>query len=403
MAKGEKKLSAALVERQKKPGRVGDGGGLWLNITKTGTKSWIFRYTRPVGGVTEMGLGSYPAVTLAVARGIAAECRTLLAQKIDPKDDRSKEPNEIRTFGVVADLYIEAMKGKWTHSKTEQQWRRSLTELCAKIRDTPAGDIGTDDVLKVLTPIWTKTPETAMRTRSRIENVLDFAVVEGDRPDGLLNPARWRGHLDKRLVSRSKKTIQHHAAMAYQDVPAFMPKLLACKAVAAQALVVTILTAGRSGEILKAKWSEFRLDDALWIIPAERMKARQEHIVPLSPRAVEIIKSQPKRRGRKYVFSNPKQDRPINDTAMYRLMQRMKIKDAVPHGFRSSFRDWAGNETEFPREVAEACLAHTIGSQVERAYRRKRAVEKQRALLTAWADYCLGERSASNVVRLRSG
>ena len=403
MAKGEKKLSAALVEKRKEPGRLGDGGGLWLNIKQSGAKSWILRYTRPQGGVTEMGLGSYPAIGLAAARDIAGEHKTLLARGIDPKAHRDQQAAERtpRTFGELADLYMETMAKKWANRKSRTHCRKALVERCAPIRSTPVCDIGTDDVLKVLLPIWPDVPETAMRTRGRIENVLDFAVVEGDRPDGILNPARWRGHLDQRLIAHRKRIVRHHAAMDYRDIPGFVSDLQKKDDAAARAMEMVVLTAGRSGEILKAMWPEIRMDDALWVIPAERMKARQEHIVPLTPRVIQILKRQARDRRNDFVFPGAVRDKPLSDVTLQRLMGTMEITDATPHGFRSSFRDWVGNETDFAREVAEACLAHAVGSQVERAYRRRRAIEKQRNLLSVWANYCLG--SQSNVVLFKAG
>ena len=404
MAKGEKKLSAALVEKRKEPGRLGDGGGLWLNIKKSGTKSWVFRYTRPQGGVTEMGIGSYPAISLAAAREIAGEFKTLLAYGTDPKEHRDQKSAEgkPKTFGEMADLYIEAMTPTWRTQKSLTHCRKALIDRCAKIRDTPVAEIDTDDVLKVLIPIWADIPETAIRTRAHIENVLGLAVVEGERPDGFANPARWKGHLDKRLVIHNRQIVRHHAAMDYRDVPDFICDLQERGGAAARAMEMAILTAGRSGEILRAPWSEFRLDDALWTIPAERMKAGQEHVVPLTSRVAEILEQQAKDRRNDFVFPGAKRDKPLSTVTLQRLLAYMDIKDATAHGFRSSFRDWVGNETEFAREVAEACLAHAVGSQVERAYRRRKAIEKQRRLLDAWADHCAG-RTASNVVQLKAG
>lgn len=346
-----------------------------------------------------MGLGGLKAVTLARARELAGEARANLQAGVDPIEAKNKAPVAVPTFGEEADDFILAMGPQFRNAKHLDQWKMTLKVYAALLRSKRVDEISTADVLEVLKPIWLTKPETAARLRGRIERVLDAAKVRGHRSGE--NPALWRGHLDKLLPKRRKLTRGHHAAMPYGDVPAFVADLRKREAMAARALEFTILTAARSGETFGATWKEIDFDAALWTIPAERMKAGREHRVPLTPRAVEILNevaglgAEPDA----YIFPGQREGRPLSTMAMDMILRRMKV-DVTVHGFRSSFRDWAGEETAFPRDVAEAALAHVVGDQTERAYRRGDALEKRRKLMAAWADFC-EPKKPSNVLETK--
>lgn len=387
MALALNKLSARGVASIVKPGRHGDGGGLYLVVDKSGAKRWVFLYRRD-DKLREMGLGGIKSVTLARARELASEARTNLQAGIDPiAAKNSSAPVAVPTFGDEADAFIAAMAPQFRNAKHLDQWKMTLKKYAAPLRPKRVDEISTIDVLEVLKPIWLTKPETAGRLRGRIERVLDAASAKGHRTGQ--NPALWRGHLANLLPKRKKLSRGHHAAMAYEDVPAFVADLRERDAMAARALEFTILTAARTGETFGATWREIDLKAAVWVIPAERMKAGREHRVPLTPRAVEILTELAGlKAGRDaFVFPGRKEGRPLSVMAMDMLMRRMKV-DFTVHGFRSSFRDWAGEETTFPREVAEAALAHVVGDETERAYRRGDALEKRRKLMAAWANYC---------------
>jgi integrase len=292
----------------------------------------------------------------------------------------------------------EALFPGFRNEKHKAQWKTTLETYAAPLRAKPIDTIGTDDVLAALKPIWTKKAETASRVRGRIEKVLDAAKARGFR-DGE-NPARWRGHLDHLLPKPLKLTRGHHAAMAYEEVPKFIGHLRKREAVAALALEFCILTAARSGEVLGMQWSEIDMDKTIWTVPAERMKAGREHRVPLSARAVAILKALAKTTQGKFVFTGQTPHKPLSGMAMEMLLRRMKIDDATVHGFRSSFRDWAGNVSNFPREIMEMALSHVIGDKAEQAYRRGDALDKRRKLMEAWANYC-EPRTTGNVVELK--
>lgn len=382
------RLSARKVATLDAPGRHADGGGLYLSISKDGQRRrWVFLF-RWQGRLREMGLGTPRDVPLARAREAAARARDLVAQGADPLAIRQAEP-VMPTFGVVADAFVEAMKAQWRNDKHVAQWRMTLREYAAPLRDRPVDGISTDDIMRVLKPIWLQKPETASRLRGRIERVLDAAKAQGLRTGE--NPARWRGHLDLLLPKRTKLSRGHHKAMAYADVPAFVLRLRDSVGIAARALEFTILTAARSGETLGAQWSEVDWKARVWIVPAARMKAGREHRVPLSERALAIL-SEMRDLGladNPFVFPGQRPGKGLSVMALEMVMRRAKLTD-TPHGFRSAFRDWAGEETPFPREVAEAALAHLVGDAVERAYRRGDALEKRRRLMDAWAQLCEG-------------
>jgi integrase len=376
------KTSARTVSALAAPGRHSDGGGLYLSISPSGAKSWVFMW-KVAGKRREMGLGSLRDVPLAKARQRAADARQKLADGLDPLATRDR-PKVMMTFGEAADALIDSMSASWRNEKHRAQWKMTLTVYCEPLRAKPVSEVSTDDVLKVLKPLWTTKAETASRLRGRIERVLDFARARGQRSGE--NPARWRGHLDAILPRRAKLTRGHHKALPFQAVPEFMAQLHEREGVAPLALEFAVLTAARSGEVLGARWDEFDLEARVWTVPARRMKAGREHRVPLSSRAVEALHVMQAVRTTEYVFPGTKQGRPLSVMALEMMLRRMKV-DATVHGFRSAFRDWVGERTSYPRELAEAALAHLVGDAVERAYRRGDALEKRRELMEAWARF----------------
>ena len=384
MARAIHKLTDRSCKAARRPGMISDGGGLYLGIKPSGSRSWSYVW-RKDGKRYEMGLGPYPAVPLAKARLLAADCRETTAAGRNPIEERRKDT--VPTFGECADLFISSMETQWRNEKHRAQWRMTLTTYAGPIRSKRVSDVNTDDVLQVLDPIWQKRPETASRLRGRIERVLDYAKVRGWRSGE--NPALWRGHLKSILPARTKLSRGHHAAMPYGNVPAFVDRLHGLEAISARALEFLILTAARSGEVREATWDEFDLDAGVWTVPAARMKAGKEHRVPLSDRALEIVGGLQKLRISDYVFPGQKSNRPMSNMAYAMLMRRLNLGHYTVHGFRSAFRDWAGDATHFPRDIAEQALAHQIGNETERAYRRADALEKRRELMAAWADYCL--------------
>ena len=393
MARG-KGLTALRVGKEKKPGLYSDGLGLYLQVRAGGAKSWIFRY-RTNGKLRDMGLGSATAVSLSQAREKAAACRSLRANGIDPIDTKREESAKSRaefsramTFEQCAAAYIEAHRAGWKNAKHAAQWTATLATYAYPVFGTePVAAVDTSMVLKVLEPIWNTKTETASRLRGRIESVLDWARVREFRHGE--NPAHWRGHLDHLLPKRSKvAAVKHHAALPYDQVPAFMASLRAEVGVAARALEFCILTASRTGEVLGARWSEIDIKAKVWTVPPERMKARREHRVPLSDRAMMILRQMRELPRDEFVFPGGKEKRPLSGMAFLMLLRRMKRDDLTAHGFRSTFRDWAAERTSFPREVAEMALAHTISDKVEAAYRRGDLFEKRRRLAEAWAAFC---------------
>lgn len=401
MARKVHRLSAVKVAKETEPGLYADGGGLYLRITtgKQAGKRWVFLYRRPSDGKRcEMGLGGTVAVTLAKARKKAEAARDQLDDGKDPLTARDSD-TRTPTFGQLADQHIATMAPSWRNPKHRAQWEMTLREYAKPLRDKPVDAIRTTDVLGVLQPIWQQIPETASRVRGRIENILDAAKVQGFR-DGQ-NPAAWRGHLKLILPARQKLTRGHHAAMAIDDLPAFMARLRGSAAVATRCLEFTILTATRSGESLGARWSEIDLHANIWTIPAARMKAMRQHRVPLSARAITILREMEPLRDGEHVFPGQRREQPLSSMALEMVLRRMKLENVTVHGFRSTFRDWAGNRTNFPRELAEHALAHVIGDKAEQAYRRDDALERRRPMMEAWADFCVAP-TFSNVVNFRS-
>jgi integrase len=394
------KMNGRLTARKvatAKPGKHSDGGNLYLIVSDTGSRKWVLRFTWR-GAAKEMGLGSANDVPLADAREKAADARRTLAKGLNPIDERKRDSG-IPTFGEMADIVCETLAAGFRNEKHKAQWRMTLTTYAALLRAKPVDTISTEDVLAVLKPIWTDKPETASRLRGRIEKVLDAAKAKGHRSGE--NPARWRGHLDHLLPKPLKLTRGHHAAMPYDQVAAFVADLRQREATAAQALEFCILTAARSGEVLGLRRSEIDFDRKIWTVPAGRMKAGREHRVPLSGRAFAIVKDLAKTHAGDFIFAGQTRSKPLSNMAMDMMLRRMKREDVTVHGFRSSFRDWAGNVSSFPREVTETALAHVIGDKAEQAYRRSDALEKRRRLMDAWAAFC-EPRKRANIVQLRS-
>jgi integrase len=388
------------------PGRHADGGGLYLDRDKHGRSRWIFMWARG-GKRREMGLGpaGKDGVSLADARDDAEKARKALRGGLDPivvRDAENAAPVVVPTFGETADAFVKSLSPQWRNEKHRAQWSMTLKTYAKPLRQLPVDQIDTAAVLDVLQPLWLTKPETAARLRGRIERVLDAAKAKGHRSGE--NPARWRGHLDHLLPKRQKLTRGHHAALPYADLPALIVDLRSRDAVAALALEFLILTAARTGEVLGATWGEIDLKGKVWTVPAARMKGGREHRVPLSAQAVAVldkvkllaasdeVSAMP-------VFPGPQRGKPLSGMALAMLLRRMKVETTV-HGFRSSFRDWAGEASTFPREIAEAALAHTVGDATERAYRRGDALEKRRKLMEAWAGYIERGASTGNVSRL---
>jgi integrase len=377
------KLTARKVETAK-PGKYSDGGNLYLIVSESGSRKWVLRFTW-LGKAKEMGLGSAVNVPLADARERAASARRKIAQGLNPIDER-KRASGVPTFGEVATDVREALSEGFRNEKHKAQWKVTLETYAASLSGKLVATIDVEDVLAVLKPIWIAKPETASRVRGRIEKVLDAAKAKGFRVGE--NPARWRGNLDHLLPRRPNIARGHHAAMPYEDVAAFVAELRKRETASALALEFCILTAARSNEILGIRWSEIDLDKAIWTVPPSRMKAGREHRVPLSPRALAILRQLEKREGGDFVFSGQKPKSPFSSRVLHLVLRKTGVNSATVHGFRSSFRDWAGNVSNCPREVVETALAHVIGDRAEQAYRRSDALEKRRKLMEAWANYC---------------
>ena len=391
MARELHKLSARAAETLSKPGRHSDGGGLYLAIGGDGRKRWTFMYTwRRKQREAGLGAAGKGGVSLKAAREKAAEGRALLAAGVNPLDKwRKPVEEEVPTFGAAADEYLAAHSGSFRNDKHKAQWAMTLTRYCEPIRALPVDKVDTEAVLSVLKPLWTRAPETASRLRGRIEAVLDAAKARGFIERHKANPAHWKGHLDKLLPKANKLARGHHAAMPYAHVPAFIAELRQRPATAARALEYAILTAARSGEVLAARWDEIDFAGKIWTVPPARTKAAREHRVPLSDRALAILTEMEADRAGEFVFPGLRVGRPLSGMAFEMLLRRIG-SPYTAHGFRSSFRDWAGNETHFPRELAEHALAHAIGDKAEQAYRRSDALARRRELMDVWARHCEG-------------
>lgn len=392
MARQINKLNPRAVDTLKSSGRHSDGGGLYLSIAKTGGRRWVFLF-RWQGKPTEMGLGSAAKgqVSLARARELASEARTLLASGINPLAEKRASHaarDRASTFGEFADRYIEEMSPQWRNAKHRAQWAMTLTRYAAPLRQMELGAINTNDVVAALKPVWSRVPETAERLRGRIEVILDAAKAKGLRAGE--NPARWRGHLEWLLPKRQRLTRGHHAALPHKDIPAFIEQLRQTEATTALALEFCILTAARSSEVLGAVWKEVDPKTKIWTIPSHRIKAGREHRVPLSPRAMEILKGLHKVKTGRFIFEGSKPEQPLSSMAMAMLLRRLRMGGITVHGFRSSFRDWVWEETEFSHDLAEQALAHALKSKSEAAYRRGDALERRRAMMVDWSNFCGG-------------
>lgn len=394
MTRESNRLNALKVSKLKAPGRYNDGHGLYLQVSKWGTKAWVFRFMKN-GRARHMGLGPLHTLTLQEARERARKARQALLDGIDPIEDRTAlrraeraEAAKRITFKEAAEKYIAAHRAGWKNAKHADQWEATLTTYAyPTIGNLSVADVDTAHVLKIIEPIWGSKTETASRVRGRIESVLDWATARKFRQGE--NPARWRGHLDKLLPARAKvQKVEHHPAMPYADVSAFVREIREGGSISALALEFTILTACRTGEVTGARWEEFDFAKKVWTIPGERTKSGRDHRVPLSPRALAILKEVPRIKGNPYVFTGAREGQHLSNMAMLELLREKRGMKFTVHGFRSSFRDWAGEVTNFPREIAEAALAHVLGDKTEAAYQRGDLLEKRRKLMEAWAGYC---------------
>jgi len=382
MARLVERLTAKEVEHARKPGYYPDGANLYLQVSGSGSKSWILRYTVN-GRERQMGLGSLLKCSLTRARDKAGEKRTLLDKGIDPLEEERERDTQHRlteaksmTFAECATEYIKSHRADWKNIKHAEQWTATLRTYAEPlIGNLPVADVDVALVVKVLRPIWVEKPETATRLRARIERVLDWATVSQFRQGD--NPARWKGNLDHLLPTLKKKSrVKHHASLSYFELGAFLQELRKQEGTAARALEFCILTAARTGEVIGARREDFDLDNALWTVPGERMKAGRPHRVPLSPRAVELVRE-----------TEGDQVFPLSNMAMLKLLERMGRETTV-HGFRSSFRVWGAEQTNYPREVLEAALAHVLGDETEAAYMRSDLFLKRRRLMEEWSRYC---------------
>lgn len=403
-------LTNKKVLKLTKRGRYADGHGLYLQITRRGTKSWLFRYESN-GRERSMGLGPLHTFTLEEARARARAARQRLLDGTDPLADRQSqqaaralEQSKTKTFAECASEYFEVNERKWKNAKHRQQFLATLKHYAFPIiGKLPVSAVDTGLVLNVIKPIWESKTVTADRVRHRIEKVLSWASFHGLRKGD--NPARWKGNLSEALPSRQliAKT-KHFPALPGAEVPAFMAALRAREGVSARALEFTILTAARTSEATGARWSELDLASGVWTVPAGRIKGGREHRVPLSDRALAILQAMP--REGDFVFPGTRKDRAISNMAMDAVMRRMGFKDgrATVHGFRSTFRVWAAERTAYPNHVVEMALAHTIGSKVEAAYQRSDLFEKRQRLMAEWAEYCASNpvEVADNVTPLRT-
>jgi integrase len=394
MARTIGKLTALGVAKAKRRGYYSDGGGLFLQVSAFGSKSWVFRF-REAGRLREMGLGATHTIELVEAREKARECRRLRLDGIGPIEARKRVRSQKRldaakamTFKDCAERYIGSHSAGWRSATHAAQWPSTLDRYVYPVFGSlPVQAVDVGLVLKALEPIWTEKPETASRVRGRIESILDWATARGYRQAE--NPARWRGHLENLLPRKSKvQRVKHHAALPYDEVADFMTQLRRQQGVAALALVFAILTAARTGEVIGARWSEVNFDDRLWTVPAERMKAGKEQRVPLSDAALAILERMSKIRQGDLIFPGSRTRRPISNMAMAMTLRRMGRSDLTVHGFRSTFRDWAAENTDFPSEVAEMALAHIVSDRVEAAYRRGDLFHKRRQLMDEWSLFC---------------
>jgi integrase len=407
------RLTAAQVKQLSKiPGRHADGGGLYLQVSPAGVASWTYRYMVD-GRERNMGLGPLRLVTLKQAREAAYACSRM--RVLTPEGNRGN-PLEARrarvlagklatakamTFRSCAVAYVAAHRAGWRSAKHAAQWPASLEQhVFPTFGDLPVQVVDTALVMKALEPMWTILPETAGRVRARIESVLDWATTRGYRRGE--NPARWRGHLENLLPKKSKVArVEHHPALPYTELPAFMEELRQVQGFAARALEFAILTASRTSEVIGARWAEFDLQARLWIVPGERMKAGREHRVPLAEAALAILEEMAAIRSGAFVFPGARGDRPMSSMALALVLRRIKRSEITVHGFRSTFSDWVAEVTSTPAEVRELAMAHAVGNKTEEAYRRGDLVAKRAELAEMWSQYCSGG-GGGNIVPLRA-
>lgn len=408
MAREPGRLTALAASRAKKPGLYSDGGGLYLQVAPSGARSWIFRYQKS-GRRRYMGLGGAATVTLAEARQKAAEARKVLGEGKDPIETArarvvaaATRKANATTFREAANQYIAAHSTGWRNAKHAAQWQSTLeTYAFPVLGGVSVAAVDVAMVLKVLEPIWTDKTETARRLRGRIEAILDWAAARSMRTGD--NPARWRGLLKHLLPSPEKvAAVRHHPALHYARMGEFMASLRRQEGDASRALEFLILTAARTSEVTGARWQEIDMGNALWIVPADRIKAGKEHRVPLSAPALAIVQAMAETRQNEFVFPGGRRGRPLTNMAMAGVLKRMKRGEITVHGFRSSFRDWAAERTNYSREVAEMALAYAVGDKVEAAYRRGDLLEKRRRIMADWAKHCarIEKSNGDNVVNL---
>ncbi|TCQ79527.1 integrase [Ochrobactrum sp. BH3] len=374
------KLSETRIRTLSKPGVYSDGDGLYLRVRSGGSKQWIFIHKR--GGIrTETGLGGYGQGTAPVSLSLAREKADALRERLA----RGEELHSRKTFLDVMDDVLTVKKASFKNEKHKDQWSMTLTKYAEPLHKKLVAEITRDDVVEVLKPIWTKIPETADRTRQRIAAVIDHAKARGLFVGD--NPADWRGGLKELLPARSKLSRGHHAAVGYKDLPAVIAKLRASPAVSARAVEFVALTAARSNEARSMMWDEVDFQERLWTVPGERMKAGKPHEVPLTDRAITILKERLAMRTGDLVWEGDKEGKAISDTALIKIFRAAGAGDATLHGLRSSFRDWAGDETSYPRDIAEAALAHTLKDKTEAAYRRGTALAKRHSMMDDWERF----------------
>lgn len=417
-------LTAFRIKNEKTAGMHADGNGLYLRVQKSGAKSWIYRY-QINSKRREMGLGTLSERPPVEAREEAAKLSAMVRSGVDPIDARQREKEEKAaaaikatadaiTFGQVAQDYIAAHRAGWRNAKHAEQWASTLDKYAAPlIGDKPVVDVSTEDVLRILQPIWSTKTETATRVRSRVELVLSYAKALKLRQGE--NPAAWRGHLDALLPKPTKlKNIRHHPALPYARMPEFMRALRKITGGGARALELAILTAARSGEVRGACWAEIDKKAKVWTVPAGRMKAGKEHRIPLSAAALLLLEELPTFEGVAFLFPGERDKKPLSDMSLSAVTRRMNEGDTpkwiepqtgrqvVPHGFRSTFRDWAGETTSHPREVVEHALAHQIPDKAEAAYARGTLFDKRKKLMEDWATWC-EPKKAGKVVPFKKG
>lgn len=404
------------------PGATADGDGLYLKITPSGSASWQYRY-QIAGKRRMMGLGACSVVSLAEARDKAADERKKVKQGIDPLDQnqqrdeakRQEAERQAVTFAIVAKEYIDGKAEGWSNPKHVEQWRTTLATYCAKFAAKPVASVTIDDLEAALRPIWLEKTETATRVLTRVVSVLSYAVDKKWREDD--NEATWGPRLRRRLpdLPKKKNRVKHHPALPYSQIAAFMAALRLSTAIGSKALEFAILCASRSGEVREARWQEVDFDSAVWTIPAERMKTRAEHRVPLSRQALRLLQSiKPNEVAEDaYIFPGTKPDKALSDMTMNAFIRRQNEKKIIwaddsgegitQHGFRSTFRDWASETTAYPRDVCEKALAHAVADKVEAAYRRGDLFEKRRRLMQDWSDYCdLNIKPSDNVIPMNT-